>query len=227
MFEFFFEEYRKNIYKKNRFRKNIPASEWILLIISIASSLVGFVFCCVEQIIALGICDLVAIVLYAILMLLTHRRRDRLRDHLMVEYRSGMICPLEEMLQEKKYNLYSAAGIDWLIACCKEAIDKKKHSLPHIGDSFLKWVFPWVTLLLGTWLGKKGDLLSVSNIIMLLAIIIGIWLLGMVCTAVICQVPKDVSWILGLTGAALPFLLSDLEYIRAFVPENSCAVQPL
>lgn len=226
MFEFFFEEYKKNIYKRNRFRKNIPVSEWIWFAITIASLLLVLVLWYVGQIIAFGICVLVTIVFYTILMLLIDRHRDRCHDDIMAEYRRRMIYSLEKMLQEKKYNLYSVAGINWLIACCKEAIDKKKHSLPHIGDSFLKWVFPWVTLLLGTWLGKRSDLLSGSNVFMLLVIIIGMWLVGMVCTAVICQVPKDISWILGLTGAALPFLLSDLEYIRAFVSESSHAVQP-
>lgn len=227
MFSFFLEEYRKNIYKGARFRKNIPVSEKIWFGIFLVQAPLLFVFYFSRRAIALGVSLLVMVIAAGILSWLVYRHRSQFRDKEMEDYLNRMIRPLKELLQDKKYGFYSAQGIDWLIACCEKEMKGKKRLLPGIMDSSFKWVFPFVTLLIGVCLEKWSAALSLELLLQILIIIILIWFLYVLCKMAWYQVPEDVSWLFGLTKAALPPLLSALEYIRTFVTEASTVVSPL
>lgn len=220
MFEFFFEEYRKSIYKKNgRFRKNVPTSEKLLFAAFLGSLILGIAFLRVRRKTVSVVLFAVGIISAIILACLNHRNRDRSRDDYLEDHRSQMIQPLEDMLRDERYRLYSAQGIDWLIMCCKARIKEKEHPWPGLGDSFFKWIFPLITLALGAYLNKLIDL-PLDVVVFTLFVAICIWLFGIEIKSYAREMSEGISWLLGLSRAALPSLLSDLEYIRTFWPED-------
>lgn len=226
MFELFLEEYQKSIFKKARFRKNIPISEKVWMGITFVLLLLCCVLAFYRRTIAVYAAMLAAVISGGIFWRLCGQHRSRARDEEREGYLQRIAHPLEDLLQEEKYNLYSMRGIDWLIACCKEEINRKKNSSPGMGTSFFKYVFPFITLLFGKYLDRWDNLLTWDLLFLILFFLLAVWLVIEFYKSTLRQVPEDIAWIFGWRKAALPSLLSALEYVRVFAPESAAADTP-
>lgn len=218
MFQYFFGEYKRSIYKGTTLKeglKNIrklPPKVWLMLLCFILCYAGMIITFCLGKRIISAIFILAIAVDTGALQLWDNRYLDETRDKRIEQYKKNKIHPLIDLLQDSRFSFYSAKKMDWLISCCEAELKAGENPLKGMPDSFFKWVFPFATLLLGTQI----NVLAPNSIAVILIIVFSAWAI-----AFLLKIP--VSYLIDHLACpdknALLFLKSELKYIQLLLDE--------
>lgn len=218
MFQYFFSEYKQEIYRGSlKALKSLPATGWTLALISIicvGGSVVTLWLNNGNIYAASGVWFLFAAVSMVIFYLWTNRHLDKTRNERMMQYKSEKLCPLIKLLKDDRFSFYSEQKVDWLISCCESELNAGTNPLKGVPDSFFRWVFPTITLFLGTLI----DSLSPTGAAEISATVFLVWII-----AFMVKIPLGsfVDYLACPDREALLFLKSELQYVRLLLSDTT------
>lgn len=213
MFPYFLSEYKKKIHKGNlRDLRNIPIVGWLLFgsAFLFAAGFASTTWTNVGQSVKPLFFFLGFLVTMGAFAYWGDRHLDKTRDIRLRNYQERKLQPLIDLLKNSKFSFYSIEKIDWLISCCETELKGGKNPLGNLPDSFFKWVFPVITLFLGSMIDDVTPSLA-SNVVVIVFLLWGM--------AILVKIPASylMDYLTCPDKEALLYLKSDLEYIRLSV----------
>lgn len=126
-----------------------------------------------------------------------------------INYKENNIKGLEKLLRSPDYGLCDEGGIDWLITCCKDKLEKTSKADPFggLGQFILTGILPFITL--GISMIFKDS--SSENLATILVSLVGILLLAFIGSALIKSI---VLALLYPNQNTISQLQDDLQYIK-------------
>ena len=89
-------------------------------------------------------------------------------------YRENGLEQLSGLLKSERYGFETPKQVDWLISSCEEQLKVEKNPFSGFSDSFFKFVFPCITLLIGTLLDK----ISIDAATYIFIVVFEVWVIG-------------------------------------------------
>ena len=214
MFHYFFDEYKKTIYKGTTFKEGIqiirslPKEGKRRFLFFIVCYIVMVITFCLEKPLGYLICILALLVDTRAIQSWYNQYTAEMRATHIEQYKKKMSEPLIGLLNKETYSFYSAKKVEWLILCCDAELEQEKNPFRNMPDSFSKWVFPIFTLFLGT----KIDSLDSNSVLVILFIVFFAWLIAFIFKIVGRGVMDYLTF---PDKKALLALKSELQFIKA------------
>ncbi len=208
MFQLFFWEYKHTIYStffKDFSRLSLPAK--VLFVIGFLLVFGIFIAFVLGNSLIVGVL-LGASGLWIIsVFIISCIYQKKSLNETVVQYKKETLEPLKTLLKDKRYSLYSATDIDWLISSCEAEIAAGKRPLGAFG-SFSIFVIPIVITLTDAIIDNATSIdFSIGFVVLILCI----WLLLCLFKLALSDV---IDYIRFPNYKALLSLKSDLQYLR-------------
>lgn len=173
MFQYFFEEYKEEIYDKRKKERHIYWPEVVILVFMFLLLAIYIYFAITQEFLYMLGIFLVMVGLLIPLHILHNNYMKKTHDARMEEHKEKVIQPLRNILESRNFQFVSLQKIDWLISSCEERLEKEKNPFQGVPDSFFKYVFPCITLLLGAIV----ESISVEIAIYITAFVFAAWII--------------------------------------------------
>lgn len=206
MFYYFFEEYKKKVYKES-----LTKLKWyevvmigfliLVLLLLILSSALNWSIAIIISLIILLLMALIIMVVYS------NKKFTRNLDALLNKYKNQRIDPLIKLLE--KFSLHNNNGIDWLIDCCegKKNTNDFADTSKSIQNIFLTIVCPLVTLSIGIILKENSADEIISFIIFIIVLFFAV-------AFFIFFIKPNLSFLLYPDRNIVNYLENDLKYLK-------------
>lgn len=206
MFQYFFEEYRRIYYER---KKAIPTFwfSWATIVLLIIATVSYVYFVVQNQIIGALAIFAITIIILIIFYIANSKYLKRTFDDRLQVYQEKGLERLIGLLKNEKYGFVSPEQIEWLISSCKERLRMEKNPFSGFSDSFFKFVFPCVTLLIGALLNT----ISMDHVIVICTLVFAIWLTGFIVKDIVVEL-RDMFFC--PNRKVLISLKTELEYIK-------------
>lgn len=214
MFEFFFNEYNEKVYKEAN--RKLKVKEVVMIIILCASLTVLLLSMLLQWNEIITIIGLVTEVVIVLIMDIYTRVRNKKESKSLVEkYKKKRIDALADFMKKWNNNLYNISGVNWALDCCRNKLERNQtvEELKAMGQNFYMYVFPIITLCIGSLLEKVN-----TEQVMTLAVALAVFAF-MIIFAII-SIKPIVNWLVTPHRFALEILCDDLEYIKVILQEE-------
>lgn len=158
MFDFFFQDYKDNVYKTplRVSLKRLKTWEKLLLaamiLLPIIGLLIHFIFLMTMLMLILLLVALILIIFFHFHVQSFYRRERTSR----LERHKERLSELKTLLKNKDYNLYNEQGIDWLITCTKAKKSGSERLLASAKNFFQIIIIPILTLAFGIYISEAS-----------------------------------------------------------------------
>lgn len=204
MFQYFFLEYKHEIYNRYQFSfKRYPLKLWIPLGAALLSAICTVV-CALKNKNPLPYA-IVSLVLCAIFVLIVSYYKRKTHNQALISYKQEIIEPLKALLESEIYTSYSTDGIKYLISMCNSKLSIPKTPL-KLFSSFSTVIVPFITLLIGS----KLDFITLDQAFKLFPRIFTIWLLACILKFLLSDVIHDIRF---YDQSVMLSLKGDLQYL--------------